>query len=115
MGGHHIVAYLISLAVGYWVLTLASKEEKSNRTIGQVIGWAIIVVSLFGVLCLGACKLMACHSGMGSCDTSYSCPYSGGKMGSCPDMKSMDGKDMMHGHEGDPSAPVEGGKKPAAK
>lgn len=114
MNAHHIVAYLITLALGYWILTLASKEEKPNRTIGQVIGWAIIVVSIFGVLCLGACKMMACHSYMGCCDTSYSsssgCPYSGGKMG-CQDMQGMKGMDKM----GKEEPPAEGSKKPAAK
>ena len=110
MAEHHIVAYLITLALGYWVLTLAGKEQKTSKTIGQLIGWAIIVVSLCGALCLGACKLMACHSMAGSCDTSAACPYSGGSKMACPDMKDMKGMDGMKGKEEPPAA-----KKPAAK
>ncbi len=110
MGAHHIVAYLITLAVGYWVLTLSSKEEKPNRTIGQIIGWAIIVVSIFGALCLGACKLMSCHADSGSCSigSSYSssCPYTaGGSMSCCPEMKGLETAPSQKGDSAVPTAP----------
>jgi hypothetical protein len=91
MLSHKIVAYLISLAVGYWFLTLAGKEKGNNQKIGKVIGWIIIAVSLAGPLCLGACHLM-CHSKMDACYSSTACPWGGHSMANCPDMK---GQGMM--------------------
>ncbi len=82
---HKIVAYLISLAVGYWVLTLAGKEKGITQKIGKVIAWIIIVASLAGPLCMGACHLM-CHSKMDACSTSAACPWGGHSMANCPDM-----------------------------
>ncbi|SRR5665213_1275716 len=48
---HHIVAYLITLAVGYWILTKAENEKDFTKTIGKVIAWIIIVISLLGPVC----------------------------------------------------------------
>ena len=82
-----IVAYLISLAVGYWVLTLAAKEKGKNKTIGCVIGWIIIVASIIGPLCIGICHLK-CQSGSGY---SAACPWNGNSNQS----PMMGGKGMM--------------------
>lgn len=90
--GHHIVAYLIALAVGYWVLTLAVKEKGTNQKIGKVIGWFIIVVALGGMVCSTACRLCS-HMRGDSCSYSSSCPWMGHGMANCPDM----GKGMMGG------------------
>lgn len=79
---YRILAYLIGLALGYWVLTLAAKEKGGNQKLGKVIGWVIIVVSLVGPLCLaGSCFYCSSHP--------YSCPLSMG----CP----MDGQGHMMG------------------
>jgi hypothetical protein len=90
---HHIAAYLISMAVGYWVLTLAAKEKGANQKIGKWIGWIIIVISLFGPLCIGACHVF-CRSQSGFCNSSASCHWSSGMM-NCPEM----GKGMMNEKE----------------
>ncbi len=74
-----IAAYLITLAVGYWVLTLAGKEKGTNQKIGKVIGWIIIVVSLFGPLCLAACH-MKCGSDPVECSYMSHCPMEKGGM-----------------------------------
>jgi hypothetical protein len=101
---HRIVAYLISLAVGYWILTLAEKEKDHTKVIGRVIGWIIIVVSLCvslcGPLCLAASAWCRHSSACCSYSASY-CPMDNGcKMGmgassmgqgQCP----MGGKEMM--------------------
>jgi hypothetical protein len=58
--GHSVVAYLVSLAVGYWVLTLADKQEANTKTLGKVFAWIIIVVSLLGPVCKVASAL-CCH------------------------------------------------------
>ncbi len=39
-----------SLAIGYWVLTKANKEEVS-KTIGKITAWIIIVAAVIGLLC----------------------------------------------------------------
>ena len=64
-----IVAYLIGLTVGYWVLTLAEKEKDLTKTIGRVIAWIIIAVSLIGPVCVMATA--CCRHGHGS-----ACGYS---------------------------------------
>jgi len=84
---HGIVAYLISLAVGYWVLTLASREKGNNQKIGKVIAWVIIVASLCGPLCM-VCSRMRCASHPEACSYSSNCPWTGHH-------GVMDGKDMM--------------------
>lgn len=58
---HRIVAYLIGLAVGYWVLTLADKQMGFTKTIGKIIAWIIMVVSICGPLCIAGCGLFCCH------------------------------------------------------
>lgn len=86
---HRILAYLIGLALGYWVLTLAEKEKNHTKTIGRAIGWIIIVVSFIGPLCLAGSALF-CRSYGDHCSYSAQCPWSGGgwenhKMGGqCP-------------------------------
>ncbi|HUO58305.1 MAG TPA: hypothetical protein VMV05_09020 [bacterium] len=99
---HRIVAYLISLAVGYWVLTLADKEKNNTKKIGQVIGWIIIVVSLIGPLCLAGSALR-CHSNPAECYSSANCPWGDrhSMMGGPGMMKGWEcpghGRDMMKG------------------
>lgn len=76
-----IVAYLFSLAVGYWVLTLAAKEKGTLQKIGKALGWVIIVVSLCGPLCLAWCG-MKCGPKGGHCGSGYGCKMDGdGKWG----------------------------------
>lgn len=99
---HPIVAYLISLAVGYWVLTLADKQNGLTKTLGHVFAWIIIVVSLLGPVCLAATAWCR-HSEGGRWGHSDRCSWSGGGWnrggmngncmmnGECP----MDGKGQM--------------------
>jgi hypothetical protein len=85
---HRIVAYLIGLALGYWVLTHAEKEKNKLRTIGRIIGWIIIVVSFFGPLCIAGSSLF-CHSPGDACCYSSNCFWGGhmmGKDGQCTGM-----------------------------
>ncbi len=98
---HHIVAFLITLAVGYWVLTLAEKQGGLTKTLGMVFAWIIIVVSLLGPVCVVASAICRHsyggwhHRGMDGCymdgrgrTMGDECPMMGGK------------GDMMKGHEG---------------
>ena len=81
----HIVAYLFSAAVGYWVLTLAGKEKNFTKKVGCVVGWAIMVTSLVGLLCIATNRLF-CH-GYSSCSISDKCTWGTGHgMWNCPDM-----------------------------
>ena len=94
---HRIVAYLIALAVGYWVMTLAEKEKDHVKTIGKVIAWIIIVISLVGPACMltsavchHVCGTACCSDGSSAdgCHHSFGGP---GMMGQCP----MEGNKMM--------------------
>ncbi|HVZ81864.1 MAG TPA: hypothetical protein VHE12_13840 [bacterium] len=95
---HRIVAYLISLAVGYWILTLADKQSGFTKTLGKVVAWIILVVSLAGPLCL-ACQAVCCHSNPSTCHYSASCPWNGG-MGGRMGMDRCVDPDARGGEEG---------------
>ena len=49
--GHGTASLLFAAAAGYWVLERASAQKKNLKTIGQIVGAAIIVVSFVGVAC----------------------------------------------------------------
>ncbi len=83
MATHHIAVYLLTTAVGYWVLTLAEKEKNNNKKIGKIIGWVIIGVSLCGCLCLAG-RAVLCHPRYGQCSSFQSCPWSGMSQGNGP-------------------------------
>ena len=55
MIGSGVGMLLLSAAVGYWVLERAYGQKKPLKTIGQVVGGAIIVVSLLGTVCTVTC------------------------------------------------------------
>jgi hypothetical protein len=89
-----IVAYLFSLAVGYWVLALADKEKNLTKKIGKWIGWIIIVVSVCGMLCATAFCMKCC--GGGKCNmTKWGCPMGSKGMMDCPGKMGEMGK-MRH-------------------
>jgi hypothetical protein len=98
---HRILSYLVGLALGYWVLTLADKQNGFTKKLGQLVGWVILVVSLMGPLCLGG-KAVFCHMNSSSCEYSSSCPWNGsmeGGMGHCMDMDGKEGDGgMMSDH-----------------
>jgi hypothetical protein len=71
---HHIVAYLITLAVGYWILTKAENEKDFTKIVGRVIAWIIIVVSLLGPVCAVTSAVCRNHYGA-ACG---SAPWTGG-------------------------------------
>jgi hypothetical protein len=89
---HRIVAYLLTLALGYWVLTHAEKQAGLTQKIGKVIGWIILIISLSGPLCILGSSL-AGHCGTGHCCWMPGCCMDQGSMkGGCPmgDMGKMD-------------------------
>ena len=51
MIGHGTALLLFAAAAGYWVLERASTQKKNLKTIGQIVGAAIIVVSFMGIAC----------------------------------------------------------------
>ncbi len=80
---HKIIGYLLTMAVGYWVLTHAEKQAGLTQKIGKVIGWIILIVSLSGPLCIaGSCL-------MGHCGTDHCCSMS--PQGCCEDQEKMKG------------------------
>jgi hypothetical protein len=79
---HGFVGYLLALAVGYWVLTLAVKEKGRNQLVGKVIGWIIILVAAGGLLCKATLCASWCGKGQGGWDH---CGPGGSKAG-CHEM-----------------------------
>lgn len=79
MGGRGVVLYLLTLALGWWLLKTADKENgRLIKRAGQVVAWIVLLVSLFGLLCKGGSAVcrkycpdhgdkaaMSCHPGMG--------------------------------------------------
>ena len=74
MSAHGTALLLFTAAVGYWVLERASSQKKNLKTVGQLVGAAIIVLSFMGV----ACKIYYLSKyGKGMyCPTSFRCPFS---------------------------------------
>ena len=73
-----VSSLLISAAAGYWVLTHASGEKGRVKKLGQLLGLAIIVVSVVGA----GCKLYyqftgQSLSGKAWCPSGKVCPFSG--------------------------------------
>ena len=54
---------LLSAVAGYWVLERSSGHKGNVKSVGQVVGWVVIVVSLVGV----ACRVSGAVSGKGWC------------------------------------------------
>lgn len=52
---------LILLAIGYWVLTLAAKQEKGLKTLGNVFGWIITIISILMIIGAICWMLMMPH------------------------------------------------------
>ena len=82
MMSHGVALLLLSSAVGYWVLERSSGQKKEVKTIGQIVGTLIIVISLLGVACkvyyLATGKTY-CPSGMypgkKACPAGMNCPF----------------------------------------
>lgn len=55
--------YLISLAVGYWVLRTAEGDKGKIQKIGRWIGWVIVIASAGGFLCTTLYRWCAWQSG----------------------------------------------------
>lgn len=98
---HHIVAYLISMAVGYWLLTLAEKEHGLTKTLGRIVAGIIIGVSLLGPICSVAGSMCRDSNG-GACGYSQGCPTDKEGCGrhGMGWRGMMKHRGMMHGHEG---------------
>jgi len=70
--------FLVTAAIGYWVLERAQQQKKGLKTTGLIVGGLIIALSFLGF----ACKTYYRATGKGYC-----CPM---KEGICP----MTGKKM---------------------
>jgi len=51
----HSSLLLISLAVGYWVLTVSQNQSKALNLLGRILGALILIVSLGGLICSAVC------------------------------------------------------------
>ena len=56
---------LLTLAAGYGVLVLASRQERPLDKLGRLLGGLILLVSFIGSICTGWCRLSAMR---GKCD-----------------------------------------------
>lgn len=45
-----IALLALGFGIGYWLLLLANKEQGGLKTVGQVLGWILILVSIFASL-----------------------------------------------------------------
>lgn len=66
-----VSSLLISAAAGYWVLTQASGEKGRVKKLGQLLGLAIIAVSVLGA----GCKLYYLGKISGFCPSGAACPF----------------------------------------
>ncbi len=72
---HGVSGLFISAAAGYWVLTQSAGQKGRVKTLGQWLGFLIIVASIAGV----ACKAYYMTSGGRGlfCPSGKTCPFSG--------------------------------------
>ena len=69
---HKITLLMLTLAVGYWVLTLAQTQPKPLDKLGRIIGGLILIGALIGAICISVCRL--------GCAKGWCPPSGGGKM-----------------------------------
>ena len=74
---HGVAPLLISAAAGYWVVTQAAGQKARVKKLGQILGWAIVLVSVAGA----SCKLYYMATGQPFGGKGIYCPW-GGK--ACP-------------------------------
>jgi len=85
--GSKIGLLLITIAVGYWVLTLAQKQPKPLNTIGRILGSLICLVSILGIVCMLACGGRSCKLAGSKCGYAAKkagCPYAASKCSGGP-------------------------------
>ena len=75
MMGHGMSMLLITSAVGYWVLTQSQKEKNNIKKVGQLLGIAVIALSVLGAACKVYCLAQLCKSDQ--CPMGVSCPFMG--------------------------------------
>ena len=67
---------LLSAVAGYWVLERSAAHKGQLKSVGQLIGWVVIVTSLVGL----TCRVWALATGKAFCvggdKGSYFCPFS---------------------------------------
>lgn len=68
---HGINGLLLSAAAGYWVYTQAEKEKNRVRKLGQLLGLAIIAISVVGA----GCKIY--YRITGKAAGKFFCPFTG--------------------------------------
>ena len=73
--GHSVVGLLISAAAGYWVLTQSEKEKGRVKKMGQLLGLAIIAVSVAGTVC--KIYYLTTSSKGAFCPPGPLCPFTG--------------------------------------
>jgi hypothetical protein len=62
-----VPVYLVTLAVGYWVLTISQSQQRPLDILGRVVGVIILVVSLLGSICTMTCGHRGGSCGMAWC------------------------------------------------
>ncbi|HBQ38409.1 MAG: hypothetical protein A3B73_01290 [Omnitrophica WOR_2 bacterium RIFCSPHIGHO2_02_FULL_63_39] len=75
---------LLSSVAGYWVLERASSHKGQLKSVGQLIGWVVIVTSLVGL----TCRIWSLATGKAFCPIGgkggYFCPLTGKSMPESP-------------------------------
>lgn len=66
---HVVPLLLITVAVGYWVLTISQSQQKPLGLIGRILGGIIILLALGSLICGAICK-GTCGSPMCSANSS---------------------------------------------
>lgn len=83
------LAYFVALAVSYWVMTLADKQQNLTKKVGKALSWLMLALLLIGPICKGIHHWKKCHDA----NANPACSMSGHGDGmGCPDHKG-DAKD----------------------
>ncbi len=73
---HGVGVLLVTAIGGYWVLERAEKHRRPLKTVGQLLGGSIILISLLGVACSVWCAGGRASCGWNGHGGKAQCPFS---------------------------------------
>ena len=73
---HGTAELLLSAVGGYWVMERSQAHKGNVKKIGQVLGTAIMIISMAGLVC-NVWYAAACPTGLSPEGKGFRCPFSG--------------------------------------
>lgn len=59
----YYLPYFVALAVSYWVMTYADKQQNLTKKVGKILSWFMLALLLIGPICWHVSHWKKCHNG----------------------------------------------------